>query len=49
MTTVKESVKMLNYYLDPDEEICIAWLAKELFDSAYDNDIKEAVWGNVVS
>ena len=49
MTTVKEAIKMLNDYLDQDEEICIAWWAKELFEGAYDKDIKEEVWGNVVS
>ena len=48
MTTVKEAIKMLNDYLDQDEEICIAWWAKELFEGAYDKDIKEEVWGNVV-
>jgi hypothetical protein len=49
MTTVKEAIKMLNDYLDQDEEICIAWWAKELFISAYDKDIKEEAWGKVVS
>jgi hypothetical protein len=49
MTTVKEAIKMLNNYLDQDEEICIAWWAKELFEGAYDKDIKEEAWGKVVS
>ena len=49
MTTVKEAIKMLNDYLDQDEEICIAWWAKELFESAYDQEIKEEVWQEVVS
>ena len=49
MTTVKEAIKMLNDYLDQDEEICIAWWAKELFEGAYDKDIKEEVWETVVS
>jgi hypothetical protein len=49
MTTVKEAIKMLNDYLDQDEEICIAWWAKELFEGAYDKDIKEEAWGKVVS
>lgn len=40
---------MLNDYLDQDEEICIAWWAKELFESAYDQDIKKEVWQEVVS
>ena len=40
---------MLNDYLDQDEEICIAWWAKELFEGAYDKDIKEEVWETVVS
>lgn len=48
MTTVKEAIKMLNNYLDQDEEICIAWWAKELFEGAYDKDIKEEVWETVV-
>ncbi len=40
---------MLNDYLDQDEEICIAWWAKELFESAYDKDIKEESWETVIS
>ena len=48
MTTVKEAIKMLNDYLDQDEEICIAWWAKELFESAYDQEIKKESWGEVV-
>ena len=40
---------MLNDYLDQDEEICIAWWAKELFEGAYDKDIKEEAWETVVS
>lgn len=40
---------MLNDYLDQDEEICIAWWAKDLFEGAYDKDIKEEVWETVVS
>lgn len=49
MTTVKQAIRMLNDYLDQDEEICIAWWAKELFEGAYDKDIKEEVWKTVVS
>jgi hypothetical protein len=49
MTTVKEAIRMLNNYLDQDEEICIAWWAKELFEGAYDKDIKEEAWETVVS
>lgn len=49
MTTVKEAIRMLNDCLDQDEEICIAWWAKELFEGAFDTDIKEEVWGKVVS
>jgi hypothetical protein len=49
MTTVKEAIKMLNDYLDQDEEICIAWWAKELFEGAFDTDIKEEVWAMVVN
>lgn len=49
MTTVKEAIKMLNDYLDQDEEICIAWWAKELFEGAYDKNIKEDVWSIVVN
>ena len=50
MTTVKEAIRMLNDYLDQDEEICIAWWAKELFeDSPQDNRIKLDVWNEVVS
>ena len=48
MTTVKEAIKMLNDYLDQDEEICIAWWGKELFSSD-DNRIKLDVWDRVVS
>ena len=48
MTTVKEAIKMLNDYLDQDEEICIAWWGKELFISD-DNRIKLDVWDRVVS
>jgi hypothetical protein len=44
MTTVKEAIKMLNDYLDQDEEICIAYWGKELFESAYDQEIKEEAW-----
>ena len=40
---------MLNDYLDQDEEICIAWWAKELFEGAYNKDIKEEAWEAVVS
>lgn len=40
---------MLNDYLDQDEEICIAWWAKELFEGAYDKGIKEEAWETVVS
>ena len=49
MTTVKEAIRMLNDYLDQDEEICIAWWAKELFEGAFDKDIKEEAWEKVVS
>jgi len=49
MTTVKEAIKMLNDYLDQDEEICIAWWGKELFESAYDKGIKEEAWSKVVN
>lgn len=49
MTTVKEAIRMLNDTLDQDEEICIAWWAKELFEGAFNTDIKEEVWGKVVS
>ena len=49
MTTVREAVKMLNDYLDQDEEICIAWWGKELFESAFDKDIKEETWEKAVS
>jgi hypothetical protein len=49
MTTVREAVKMLNDYLDQDEEICIAWWGKELFESAYDKGIKEEAWSRVVN
>lgn len=40
---------MLNDYLDQDEEICIGWWCKELFESAYDKEIKEEVWSKVVN
>ena len=40
---------MLNDYLDQDEEICIAWWAKELFEGAYNKDIKEEAWETVIS
>ena len=49
MTTVKEAIRMLNDTLDQDEEICIAWWAKELFEGAFDKDIKEETWEKVVS
>ena len=49
MTTVREAIKMLNDYLDQDEEICISWWDKELFESAFDKDIKEEAWEKVVS
>lgn len=49
MTTVKEAIRMLNDYLDQDEEICIAWWAKELFEGAYNKDIKEESWETVIS
>lgn len=49
MTTVKEAIKMLNDYLDQDEEICIAWWDKELFESAFGKDIKEETWSKVVN
>ena len=49
MTTVKEAIKMLTDYNDQDEEICIAWWSKELFeDSPEDNRIKEEAWNKVV-
>ena len=49
MTTVKDAIKMLTNYNDPDEEICIAWCSTELFESAYDKEIKEEAWSNVVN
>jgi len=49
MTTVKDAIKMLTNYNDPDEEICIAWWSKELFESAYDQEIKEEVWSKAVN
>jgi hypothetical protein len=49
MTAVKDAIKMLTNYNDPDEEICIAWWSKELFESAYDKEIKEEAWSNVVN
>jgi len=48
MTTVKEAIKMLNDYLDQDEEICIAWWAKELFDDI-DKKVSEDGWSKVVN
>jgi hypothetical protein len=49
MTTVREAIKMLNDYLDQDEEICIAWWSKELFeDSPESNRIKPEAWDKVV-
>ena len=52
MTTVKEAIKMLKDYTDQDEEICIAWWSKELFEnrthSDEDSGIKEEAWNKVV-
>ena len=48
MTTVKEAIKMLKDYSDQDEEICIAWWSKELFEDDEDNKIKEEAWNKVV-
>ena len=52
MTTVKEAIKMLTDYNDQDEEICIAWWSKELFEnqthSDEDSGIKEEAWNTVV-
>ena len=48
MTTVKEAIKMLKDYTDQDEEICIAWWSKELFEHDEDNKIKEEAWNKVV-
>ena len=39
MTTVKEAIKMLNDYLDQDEEICIAWWAKELLHTHHHSQV----------
>ncbi len=47
MTTVKEAIKMLNDYLDQDEEICIAWWAKELFEDS-EATIADESWEKVV-
>jgi hypothetical protein len=47
MTTVKEAIKMLNDYLDQDEEICIAWWAKELFEDM-DAKVTNESWEKVV-
>ena len=53
MTKVKDAIKMLQDYLDPNEEICIAWWSKDLFEnqthSDEDSKIKEEVWINVVN
>jgi hypothetical protein len=52
MTTVKEAIKMLKEYSDQDEEICIAWWSKELFEnqtnSDQDNKVTEEAWNQVV-
>jgi hypothetical protein len=52
MTTVKEAIKMLSEYLDQDEEICIAWWSKELFEnqtnSDQDSKVTEEAWNKVV-
>jgi len=52
MTTVKEAIKMLKDYSDQDEEICIAWWSKELFEnqtnSDEDNKVTEEAWNKVV-
>jgi hypothetical protein len=52
MTTVKEAIKMLKEYSDQDEEICIAWWSKELFESQtnsdQDNKVTEEAWNQVV-
>ena len=48
MTTVREAIKMLKDYSDQDEEICIAWWSKELFEDDEDNKIKEEAWNKVV-
>jgi hypothetical protein len=49
MTTVKEVIKMLTDYNDQDEEICIAWWCKDLFEDAYGQEIKEEAWFKVVN
>ena len=50
MTKVKDAIRMLQKYHDQDEEICIAWWSKDLFeDSPEDNRIKEEAWINVVN
>ena len=53
MTKVKDAIKMLQDYLDPNEEICIAWWSKDLFEnrthSDEDSKIKEDTWINVVN
>ena len=49
MTTVKEAIKMLKDYTGQDEEICIAWWSKELFeDSNEGNRVTEEAWNKVV-
>jgi hypothetical protein len=47
MTTVKEAIKMLNDYLDQDEEICIAWWGKELFEDM-EAKVTDESWEKVV-
>lgn len=48
MTKVKDAIKMLQDYLDPEELIVIDWWDKSLFEDMHNIKIDDSDWNKIV-
>ena len=48
MTKVKDAIKMLNDYLNPEELIVIDWWDKSLFEDMHNIKIDDNDWNKIV-
>ena len=49
MTKVKDAIKMLQEYLDPNESIVIDWWDKSLFEDMHNIEIDNNDWEIIVN
>ena len=49
MTKVKDAIKMLQEYLDPNESIVIDWWDKSLFEDMHNIEIDNDDWEIIVN